>query len=113
MTRPELLVLTGLHPPGVEAVISGIRALDRSVAALHHDLREIGSGRVHRRLRRGGPHDGTDERTVVELAHGCVSCTCARTCCRSSARWLRRAGRGGSSCTSTRPSTRSRSAGRC
>jgi G3E family GTPase len=71
MTRPELLVLTGLHTPGVEAVAARIRALDPDVAVLHHDLREIAAGRVHRRLR----HRDRDERTVLELAHGCLSCT--------------------------------------
>lgn len=75
MSRPELLVLSGLTTPGVEAVISRIRTLDRDVAVLHHDLREIGPGGgpgvVRRRLRRGD-HDVT---TRVELVHGCVSCT--------------------------------------
>ena len=75
MTRPELLVLTGLHAPDVEAVIARIRSLDPGAAVLHHDLGEIGSGRVHRRLRRGGPDGPTDEWTVIELAHGCLSCT--------------------------------------
>jgi G3E family GTPase len=69
--HPELLVLTGLHVTGVEAVITRIRALDPDVAVLHHDLRDVGSGVVRRRLRRG-PEDTT---TVVELDHGCLSCT--------------------------------------
>jgi G3E family GTPase len=71
VTRPELLVLTGLHRSGVEAVIGRIRAADPDAAVLHHDLRDIGSGRVHRRLRRGG----LDETTVLDLEHGCLSCT--------------------------------------
>jgi G3E family GTPase len=71
VTRPELLVLSGLHAQGAEAVIARVRALDPDVAVLHHDLRDIGSGRVHRRLR----HGDRDERTVLELAHGCLSCT--------------------------------------
>lgn len=71
MPRPELFVLSGLTPPGVEAVIGRMRALDPDVAVLHHDLRDISRGVVHRRLR----HRGADETTVVELAHGCVSCT--------------------------------------
>ncbi|TQM15478.1 ribosome hibernation factor-recruiting GTPase MRF [Pseudonocardia kunmingensis] len=71
MTRPELLVLTGLHEPGVEATAARIRALDPDVAVLHHDLRGVATGRVHRRLR----HGARDEHTVLELAHGCVSCT--------------------------------------
>ncbi|MFC4942666.1 ribosome hibernation factor-recruiting GTPase MRF [Pseudonocardia sp. GCM10023141] len=73
--RPELLVLTGLHAAGVEAVVDRIRTLDPDVAVLHHDLRDIGDGdgpgAVHRRLRRGA-----DDHTVtLQLAHGCVSCT--------------------------------------
>lgn len=71
MSRPELLVLCGLHAPGAEAVIARISALDPDVAVLHHDLRDIGSGHVHRRLR----HGDRDEWTVLELAHGCLSCT--------------------------------------
>jgi G3E family GTPase len=71
VTRPELLVLTGLHAPGVETVITRVRALDPEVAVLHHDLRDVGSGVVRRRLRRGP----RDETTVLELRHGCVSCT--------------------------------------
>ncbi|MFD1528895.1 hypothetical protein [Pseudonocardia aurantiaca] len=71
MTRPELLVLTGMHVPGVEGVISRIRALDPDTAVRHHDLRDIASGRVHRRLRRGR----FDETTVLELEHGFLSCT--------------------------------------
>ena len=40
-------------------------------AVVHHDLRRITEGVVRRRLR----HAGTDEVTVLELGHGCVSCT--------------------------------------
>jgi G3E family GTPase len=73
--RPELFVLTGLPAPGVEAVISRLRALDPDIAVLHHDLRGIGPGDgpgvVRRRLRRGAD----DVTTTLQLAHGCVSCT--------------------------------------
>lgn len=71
MSRPELLVLTGLSAPGVEAVITRIRALDAGVAVLHHDLRQVARGLVRRRLRTRD----SDVTTTVELAHGCVSCT--------------------------------------
>ncbi len=71
MSPPELLVLTGLHTAGVEAVITRIRALDPDVAVLHHDLGDIGTGTVRRRLRRG-PDDLV---TTIELVHGCLSCT--------------------------------------
>ncbi len=71
MPRPELLLLSGLTAPGVEAVISRVRALDPDVAVLHHDLRDITRDVVHRRLR----HGDSDITTTVELTHGCVSCT--------------------------------------
>lgn len=69
--RPELLVLAGLHAAGVEAVIGRIRTLDPDVAVLHHGLRDIADGVVHRRLRRGD----IDATTTLQLAHGCISCT--------------------------------------
>lgn len=69
MSHPELLVLTGLS--GVEATIDRIRELDPAVTVLHHDLHDVGSGRVHRRVRRGA----SDVTTTIELTHGCVSCT--------------------------------------
>src|SRR4051794_36776849 len=71
VTRPELPVLAGLHTSGVEALIARIRALDPTVAVLHHDLRDVGSGLVHRQLRAGD----TDESTELELVHGCLSHT--------------------------------------
>ena len=69
--RTELVVLTGTHTAGVERVIARLRAHRPGAAVLHHDLRDVAAGVVRRRLR----HGATDERTVVELAHGCVSCT--------------------------------------
>jgi G3E family GTPase len=68
--RPELLVLTGLPTHGVEQVIARVRTLDPHAAVLHHDLRDIGRGVVHRRLRTGR----TDHTTSMTLAHGCASC---------------------------------------
>jgi hypothetical protein len=38
------VVLTGLHAPGVEAVVTRFQTLDRDVAVLHHDLRDISAG---------------------------------------------------------------------
>ncbi|MBW0111161.1 ribosome hibernation factor-recruiting GTPase MRF [Pseudonocardia oceani] len=71
MSRPELLVLTGLNAPGVEDVVTRVRALDPDAAVLHHDLRDVDAGLVRRRLRTRH----ADVTTTVELAHGCVSCT--------------------------------------
>lgn len=67
----ELLVLAGLSPVGVEHVIARIRTADPEVVVLHHDLRDVASGTVHRRVR----SPGTDAWTDLHLAHGCVSCT--------------------------------------
>lgn len=73
--RPRLLVLAGGTTPtaaaGVERVIGHLRRERAGTAVVHHDLREVGSGVVHRRLRFGR----TDDAEVLELAHGCVSCT--------------------------------------
>lgn len=70
-TRTELVVLGGMATDGVEAVIGAIRRSDPSVVVLHHDMRDLHRGRVHRRLRDAD----RDERSVLELAHGCVGCT--------------------------------------
>ncbi|MCW0215773.1 MAG: GTP-binding protein [Pseudonocardia sp.] len=67
----ELLVLAGLPPTGVERTILRILAADPEAVVLHHDLRDVASGTVHRRVR--GP--GTDTWTDLHLTHGCVSCT--------------------------------------
>jgi ribosomal protein L31 len=41
---------------------------------VHHDVGQLGQGVVVRTVRGSGPR-GRQERTAVELAHGCVSCT--------------------------------------
>ncbi|ANY07358.1 ribosome hibernation factor-recruiting GTPase MRF [Pseudonocardia sp. HH130630-07] len=67
----ELVVLCGTERDGTERAIARMRQLDPDVVVLHHDLRDLGRGLVHRRLRDGG----RDEHSVLELDHGCVSCT--------------------------------------
>lgn len=73
--RTRLTVVAGGTTPvaaeAVEQVIARIRAEQPGTAVLHHDLREVGHGVVRRRLRT----DGSDDTAVLELAHGCVSCT--------------------------------------
>ncbi|MFP5019761.1 ribosome hibernation factor-recruiting GTPase MRF [Pseudonocardia phyllosphaerae] len=69
--RTELVVLCGMPREGIERTIGRMRDLDPGLVVLHHDLHDLGRGRVHRRLRRGP----ADEHSVLELAHGCVSCT--------------------------------------
>ncbi|MFC5995170.1 ribosome hibernation factor-recruiting GTPase MRF [Pseudonocardia hispaniensis] len=73
--RTDLLVVAGgvtaAAAGGIEDVIGQIRRQCPAVAVAHHDLRDVGQGVVRRRLRVGA----FDETTVLELAHGCVSCT--------------------------------------
>jgi len=73
--RAELIVVAGgstaVAADGVERVIERIRTAQPGVAVVHHDLREMSHGVVMRRLRL----NGMEHTTVLELAHGCVSCT--------------------------------------
>ncbi|GAA3562316.1 GTP-binding protein [Amycolatopsis ultiminotia] len=68
--RVPLVLVSGLAPaPNDE--LAGLLHAGPGTAVVHHDLRQIGSGVVRRRLRLGP----RDELTALELAHGCVNCT--------------------------------------
>ena len=69
--RVPLVLVSGLAPGPNAELAELLRAAGPGTAVVHHDLREIHSGVVRRRLRLGED----DELTVLELAHGCVSCT--------------------------------------
>ncbi|HEY3467258.1 MAG TPA: GTP-binding protein [Amycolatopsis sp.] len=69
--RVPLVLVSGLAPGPNATLAELLRAAGPGTAVVHHDLREIHSGVVRRRLRLGE----RDELTVLELAHGCVSCT--------------------------------------
>jgi G3E family GTPase len=69
--RTELVVLAGLDRDGTEAAATRLLDRDPDLVVLHHDLRDLRRGRVHRRLRSGA----ADGRSTLQLAHGCVSCT--------------------------------------
>lgn len=73
--RPGLLVVAGGTNPtaaaGVDRVVEHLRTEQPGTAVVHHDLREVTKGVVHRRMRLGR----VDDSEVLELAHGCVSCT--------------------------------------
>nr|WP_242613157.1 GTP-binding protein [Herbihabitans rhizosphaerae] len=56
---------------GTDTLATELSRAEPGTVVVHHDLREISHGVVRRRLRHGS-HDMT---TVLELAHGCVSCT--------------------------------------
>jgi len=70
-TPVPLTLISGLLPEATADLAEQVRAARPGTAVVHHDLRAIDRGIVRRRLRFGG----RDETTVLELAHGCVSCT--------------------------------------
>lgn len=73
--RAELIVVAGgttaAGARGARQVVSRVLDEEPGTVAVHHDLREVGHGVVIRTLY----SDGQARRTVLELAHGCVSCT--------------------------------------
>jgi G3E family GTPase len=88
----ELVLVGGITEDGVAEAVRRLLRVP-GTAVLHHDLTDVISGVVRRRLRvsgrglpgdrpgggeLGGPGVGvvvTDHTEVLELAHGCVSCT--------------------------------------
>lgn len=74
MTHPPrvpLVLVSGLAPGPNAELAELLRVAEPGTAVVHHDLRDIHSGVVRRRLRL----EQRDQLTVLELAHGCVSCT--------------------------------------
>ncbi|GAB1823729.1 CobW family GTP-binding protein [Herbidospora sp. RD11066] len=71
MTTPVVLV-AGLHAAARTATVDRLLAAHPGAVAIHHDLRDVASGRVERVVRDGS---GVLELSEVRLAHGCVTCT--------------------------------------
>ncbi|SFQ58481.1 GTPase, G3E family [Amycolatopsis arida] len=69
--RVPLTLLSGLSPGLGRRLADTLRAGGPGTAVVHHDLRQVTSGVVRRRLWL----DRRDELIALELAHGCVSCT--------------------------------------
>jgi G3E family GTPase len=69
--RVPLVLVSGLAPGPNAELAELLRVAEPGTAVVHHDLRDIHSGVVRRRLRL----EQRDQLTVLELAHGCVSCT--------------------------------------
>ena len=71
--RTPVVLLAGFSGPamtGVEHIAATLSA-DAGTVVVHHDLAELREGVVRRTVRTAG----TVTTTVLELAHGCVSCT--------------------------------------
>jgi G3E family GTPase len=68
--RTPVVLLAGLAAAAVGQVAE-VLLRDPGTAVAHHDLRQIRQGVVRRGVRRGG----REQQAVLELAHGCVSCT--------------------------------------
>lgn len=73
MSHPKtsVIVLAGLSAAATGRIADEFLAQEPGTIVINHDLRDIGHGVVLRRIRDQN-HDTT---TVLELAHGCVSCT--------------------------------------
>ncbi|MDP4511317.1 CobW family GTP-binding protein [Nonomuraea turcica] len=71
MPTPVVLV-SGLHGAARTATVERLLADHPGSIAIHHDLREIVQGRVHRSVRDA---TGLLETAEVRLAHGCITCT--------------------------------------
>ncbi|GAB2560785.1 ribosome hibernation factor-recruiting GTPase MRF [Nocardia heshunensis] len=71
--RKPVLVLAGLPGRAADGVDRAARLLgaESGTVVVRHDLRELRQGVVRRIVRIGG----RESITVLELAHGCVSCT--------------------------------------
>jgi G3E family GTPase len=69
--RVPLVLVSGLAPGPNSTLADLLRHDGPGTAVVHHDLRQITSGVVRRRVQFGK----RDQLTALELAHGCVSCT--------------------------------------
>lgn len=69
--RTRLVLVSGLHRESTAMLSARFMTGLPGTAVVHHDLRRIAEGTVRRRLRFGR----ADTTTMLELAHGCVSCT--------------------------------------
>lgn len=72
MADTRLVLVTGLRRDATGWVAERLLRAEPGTVAVHHDLSELAEGVVRRRVRHGEAGEST---AVLELAHGCVSCT--------------------------------------
>ncbi|WP_246595099.1 CobW family GTP-binding protein [Actinoplanes auranticolor] len=71
-TRPRVTVLAGFSAEATAAIGRSLLVTDRRLLLVSHDMRRVRDGVVRRTVRTA---DAVLEQEVVELVHGCVSCT--------------------------------------
>ena len=70
--RPAVTVLSGFSPGAVQAAARALLIADEQLLSVSHDLTGLRDGVVRRTVRSAA---AVLEQDVVELVHGCVSCT--------------------------------------
>ncbi|MCF6737554.1 ribosome hibernation factor-recruiting GTPase MRF [Blastococcus sp. KM273129] len=73
-SRTPLVIVTGLEAAHTGRASRALLGRAGSVV-VHHDVRQLGHGVVLRTVTRHTATGLVEERTAVELAHGCLSCT--------------------------------------
>ena len=73
-SRTPLVIVTGLDARHCGRVARDLLARSGTVV-VHHDVRGLGEGVVLRTVVRHTRNGLVEDRTAVELAHGCLSCT--------------------------------------
>lgn len=69
--RTRLIVVAGLDRAATQNVSDRLMQVEPGAVVVHHDLLRVAEGVVHRHLRWAE----SESSKVLELAHGCVSCT--------------------------------------
>jgi G3E family GTPase len=67
-----VVIVSGLYPAARSALVDRLLTDHPGSVAVHHDLREVSSGRVERVVRDTA---GVLDLREIRLAHGCVTCT--------------------------------------
>ncbi|MET9713688.1 GTP-binding protein [Nocardiopsis alba] len=68
----RIALVAGLHAAARRRAVDELLAAVPGSIAVHHDMRDIGDGAVHRVVR---DHAGPTEIAAVDLDHACASCT--------------------------------------
>ena len=73
--RTPVLLVTGLDRDLTGAAADALGASGPGTVVVHHDVRQLDAGVVLRAVTERGPDGPVVTREVLELAHGCLSCT--------------------------------------